>query len=143
VKVSEVRHLIDAGPLVAAFWPEDRWHTWSRVALDSLGAPVFTTETVFAEAAHHLKPRLDALLQFLTAIQAGYVRFAPVYPQHIVRVAELVAKFAPRMDAADASLVILSELHPRARLLTIDRADFTLYRRRDGRAVPCLMPPVP
>jgi hypothetical protein len=143
VKASAVSYLCDAGPLVAAFWPEDRWHAWSRSALDSLGAPVFTTETVFAEAAHFLKPRLDVLLQLFTAIQTGHVRFAPVYPLHLARAAELAAKFAPRMDAADASLVILSELHPRARLLTIDRADFTLYRRRDGRAVPSLMPPLP
>jgi predicted nucleic acid-binding protein len=141
VKASEIRYLCDAGPLVAAIWPEDRWHTWSRAALDSLGAPVYTTETVFAEVAHLLKPRLDALLQLFTAIQAGHVRFAPVFPAHIARAAELAAKYAPRMDAADASLVILSQRHPRARLLTIDRADFTLYRRRDGLAVPSIMPP--
>lgn len=143
MKASAVRYLCDTGPLVAAFWPEDRWHAWSRSALDSLGTPVFTTETVLAEAAHFLKPRLDVLLQLFTAIQIGHIQFVPVYPRHIARAAALVVKFAPRMDVADASLVILSELHPRARLLTIDRADFTLYRRRDGRAVPCLMPPLP
>jgi len=38
-------------------------------------------------------------------------------------------------------LLILSELFPRAKLLTLDRADFSVYRRRDGRPVPCIMPP--
>ena len=45
-----------------------------------------------------------------------------------------------QMDVADASLIVLSELNPRARLITIDRRDFTVYRRNDGNPVPCIMP---
>ena len=45
-----------------------------------------------------------------------------------------------QMDVADASLVVLSEWHPHARLITIDRKDFTIYRRSDGNPVPCIMP---
>jgi len=44
------------------------------------------------------------------------------------------------MDLADATLVALSEQYPRAQLITIDEKDFTIYRRRDGLPVPCIMP---
>jgi predicted nucleic acid-binding protein len=140
VKASAVDYLIDAGPLVGAFWGRDQWHTWSRETLVSHGATVWTTETVFAEAAHHLKPYEPALLGLLAAVASGHVRFNPVFPEHIGRCAELVSKFAPRMDVGDASLVILSERFPRAKLVTTDVSDFTLYSRRDGRPVPFIAP---
>ncbi len=141
MKASEVKFLVDAGPLVGAFWPADQWHTWSRATLSSLNAPAFTTESVFAEAAHLLKPCLPALLQLLAALDRGLVRFCPVYPHRIGRAVEILTTYAPRSDTGDASLLILSEQFPRARLITIDREDFQIYRRADGRPVPCLMPP--
>ena len=142
MRASEVKYLIDAGPLVGAFWAADQWHAWSRETLTSLGSPVHTTETVFAEAAHHLKRNLPALLQLLAAVDAGLVCLAPVFPIHLGRAAEIITEYDPRGDLGDASLVILSEQFPRAKLVTLDRTDFTIYRRRDGRPVPCLMPPV-
>jgi hypothetical protein len=52
----------------------------------------------------------------------------------------LAAKFAPRMDLGDASLIVLSEKFPTARLITVDMADFSIYRRRDGQPVPLVAP---
>ena len=141
MRASEVRYLIDAGPLVGAFWPADPWHDWSRETLVTIGASVYTTETVFAEAAHHLKASLPALLQLFRAVDIGLVQLVAVFPRNIGRAAEIVTAYRPRSDAGDASLLILSELFPRAKLLTLDRADFSVYRRRDGRPVPCIMPP--
>jgi hypothetical protein len=37
------------------------------------------------------------------------------------------------MDAGDATLVVLSEQYPRAKLLTVDTRDFAVYRRGDGK----------
>ena len=51
---------------------------------------------------------------------------------------ELLAKY-PQMDAGDATLVVLSELCPRARLITLDD-DFRRYRRFRNQAVPLVMP---
>ena len=44
------------------------------------------------------------------------------------------------MDAADASLVVLSEMHPNAKVITTDRADFTVYRRFRARKLPVVCP---
>ena len=143
MKDSEVRYLIDAGPLVGAFWPADQWHAWSRKTLSSVGGPVYTTEAVFAEAAYHLKAPTNALLQLLAALETGLVRLTPVAPVDAVRAAEIITRYAPRSDWGDASLVILYERFPRARLITVDIRDFTIYRRRNGSPVPCIAPPSP
>jgi hypothetical protein len=44
------------------------------------------------------------------------------------------------MDAADASLVTLSELYPDAQLATTDIRDFSVYRRFRNSSLPLLMP---
>jgi len=44
------------------------------------------------------------------------------------------------MDLGDASLMVLSEKFPAARLITVDMADFAIYRRRDGKPVPLITP---
>jgi predicted nucleic acid-binding protein len=140
VKASQVRYLADAGPLVGAFWPVDQWHAWSRETLASIGQPVYTSESVFAEAAHHLKVHAPALLQLVAAFESGLVRFIPLQPAFAIRAAENISRYAPRADWGDASLVILSELYPRARLITVDVRDFAVYRRRDGSPVPSITP---
>jgi len=43
-------------------------------------------------------------------------------------------------NLADATLVVLSEQYQRANLITLNEKDFTIYRRRDGHPVPCIMP---
>jgi hypothetical protein len=63
-----------------------------------------------------------------------------VFPGSTARATEIIIRYAPRADWADASLVILSERHPRARLVTLDIRDFSIYRRSDGSPVPCIMP---
>jgi predicted nucleic acid-binding protein len=42
---------------------------------------------------------------------------------------------------ADACVVKLGELHPRAEILTTDRADFTTYRTLAGKPLRCIFPP--
>jgi hypothetical protein len=39
-----------------------------------------------------------------------------------------------RMDLPDAAIVVMSELHPRRQVLTVDRRDFSVYRRNDKTA---------
>lgn len=140
MKASVVRYLVDAGPLVGAFSPRDQWHEWSREALGVLGTETYTTETVFAEAGHLLKPYPKGLVQLLRSLHEGKVRFLSVYPQQAARCMELILKYPQRMDVGDASLVILSETYPTAKLLTLDIADFGVYRRQDGRPVPLIAP---
>jgi hypothetical protein len=61
-----------------------------------------------------------------------------VLSEHPRRVGELLAKY-PRMDVGDATLVVLSELWPRARLITVDD-DFRRYRRFRHQVIPLVNP---
>jgi predicted nucleic acid-binding protein len=44
------------------------------------------------------------------------------------------------LDFADACLVVMSEQTKDCRILTIDRADFTVYRRHGREAIPLVLP---
>ena len=46
-----------------------------------------------------------------------------------------------RMDLADAAIVVMSESHPRCQVLTVDRNDFSIYRRNDRQAISFIAPP--
>ncbi len=46
-----------------------------------------------------------------------------------------------RMDAADASLVVMSEIHRDAKIITTDRRDFSIYRRLGRYRLPVVLPP--
>jgi len=56
-----------------------------------------------------------------------------------MRMDELLKKY-PQMDAGDASLVVLSELYPRAKIITVDTKDFTVYRRSRDQRLPLIHP---
>jgi len=62
-----------------------------------------------------------------------------IWPRHLVRTQILLAKFE-QMDAADASLVVLSEQFPKAQLVTIDARHFKVYRRLENERMPLITP---
>jgi predicted nucleic acid-binding protein len=44
------------------------------------------------------------------------------------------------MDLADASIVVMSELHHRCQVLTLDRRDSSVYRRNDRQVIDFVAP---
>ncbi len=133
-------YILDTGPLVAAFRrPEDKdpFTPWAAKLLRSLPYPLFTCDAVLTEAAHFLRSPaklLEALRRGLLVSRFDTQSAAP-------RLAELVRKYADRsMDFADACLVYLSEQTKDSKIVTIDRADFTVYRRHGREAIPLLLP---
>jgi predicted nucleic acid-binding protein len=138
VKVSAINYLVDAGPLIGLLDGDDQWHEWSRETLSVLNERLATTETAVAEACHRLRRLRPALAALTELIASERVLLVPVLSEHPRRVGELLAKY-PLMDVGDATLVVLSELCPRARLITVDD-DFRHYRRLRNQAVPVVMP---
>jgi predicted nucleic acid-binding protein len=58
------------------------------------------------------------------------------------RLAGLLGKYQDRrMDLADACLLRMAELDEAAVIFTLDRADFTVYRKHGNDSVPCVFPP--
>jgi len=133
-------YLLDTGPLVAAFRrPEDKdpFTPWAARLLRSLPYPLFTCDAVLTEAAHFL--RSPATL--LEAVKRGLLVSRFDTQTATPRLAELVEKYADRsMDFADACLVYMSEQTRDCQVVTIDRADFIVYRRHGKEAIPLLLP---
>lgn len=138
VKASTIRYLVDAGPLIGLLDADDQWHRWSAATLTVLDEPLATTETVVAEACHRLARLRPALRVIPRLVAEGPLELVPAFAGKPERVEELLCKY-PTMDAADATLVVLSELLPDARLITID-GDFRHYRRFRSQAVPLVIP---
>jgi len=139
VKASAINYLLDAGPLVGLLDADDQWHLWSRQTLTVIEERMATTETVIAEACHHLRKLRPALLEIIRLIAEGRLILVPVLAEYPARVGQLLAHY-PNMDAGDATLVVLSEIFPRAKLITLDTRDFRYYRRFRNQAVPLLAP---
>jgi len=139
VKDSDVNYLVDTGPLVAMLNALDGYHAWSTATLRALGDTFHTTEAVLTETCYLVRQSRPALKVLMDAIEVGKICVHQIFPDKTARVNALLQKY-PQMDLADASMVVLSEIHPRAKLVTIDKTDFRVYRRSDGNPVPCIMP---
>jgi predicted nucleic acid-binding protein len=134
------RIIIDTGPLVALLSRNDRHHLWVREVLDAIEPPVFTCEAVISEACFlfaRVRDGQDAVLALLTH---DIVKVDFRMSTEVDALRALMKKFANvPMSLADASLVRMSELDPRSRILTLD-GDFRIYRRNRRQAIPTIMP---
>ena len=133
-------YILDTGPLVAAFRrPTDRdpFTPWAARLIRSLPYPLFTCDAVLTEAAHFLKSSAE----LLESINRGLLVSRFDTQAAASRLAELVEKYADQpMDFADACLVYMAEQNSDCKVVTIDRSDFTVYRRHRREAIPLLLP---
>jgi hypothetical protein len=119
--------VVDAGPLVALFKRRDRHH--GRVArfLQETPCALLTTWPVLTEAWHLIGA--PARLKFMRWVIAGGVAVLDIGADGAAPILSLLEKYRDRpMDLADASLVRLAERTGIEEILTIDRADFDVYR---------------
>lgn len=129
--------IADTGLLKAFLDRRDQHHAWAKGAWASLTSPWITCETCLAETA----ALLGSAKVVAQLVAEGDVEVSFDYQANAARIAELVARYADQpMDLADACLVGLVELNPRAKIWTVDKRDFQIYRRQDGRPVPCAYP---
>jgi predicted nucleic acid-binding protein len=122
--------LVDTGPLVALLDPSDRERPRCRSALDRLEAfELVTTEAVITEASYLLDFSIEAQAGLQHLLSSGRPRVEPVTKADRPRLAELLDKYRDLpMDYADATLVVLAERLGCARVFTLDRRDFGVYR---------------
>jgi predicted nucleic acid-binding protein len=121
-------YIVDTGPLVGWINRHDQWHDWSVGVMATLTPPLLTCEAVIAEAGWQLGRSRDAVDQLYGLVETGAVRIVDLLPEHIPHLRALSAKY-PQMDFCDAAIVRLAEIYPRARVITIDTAHFTVYRK--------------
>ena len=102
--------------------------------------PLHTSESVLTEAVYFLREddlSIDGLFQLLERkVLVLDFDLAARWP----RVRTLMKRYE-QMDLADASLVVMSEIYPRSQVLTVDRKDFSVYRRNDRQVIHFIAPP--
>lgn len=133
-----MKGIADTGFLVAFLSRGDHHHDWALSVAEQLTEPLLTCEAVLSEAAFHLGS-CAAVLQLL---REGMIELAFDCKKHLLQLEALAKRYADRTpDLADLCLIRMSELHPRHSVVTVDRADFSVYRRNKREAIPLLCPP--
>jgi predicted nucleic acid-binding protein len=133
-----VKGIADTGFLVAFANRGDLHHEWAVRLAERVDEPLLTCEAVLAEAAFHLR---NASL-VLAMVRDGLVALAFDCRDHLPQLASLAKRYADREpDLADLCLIRMSELHPHHSVITVDRADFRIYRRNKREAIPLICPP--
>lgn len=132
--------IVDTGPLVALLDAREPYHVWARETLSRLETPLQTCEAVLSEACFLLSEVQGGRNAVLSLVSRGIVAVDFRLIPELEPVRKLMAKYASvPMAFADACLVRMAELAPRAAVVTIDK-DFRVYRRNGRQAVPVIMP---
>jgi uncharacterized protein len=130
--------IADTGFIVAFAHKNDRHHAWATDLAEQITPPLLTCEAVLAEAAFHL----DSSALVLSLVQDGLLRVAFDFSRHLEALVELADRYEDRNpDLADLCLIRMSELYPRHPVITIDVADFRIYRRNKREVIPTICPP--
>jgi hypothetical protein len=74
-------------------------------------------------------------------VERGALRLDFELNEHWGRVRVLMSRFES-MDLADAAVVVMTEQHARCQVLTVDRKNFTVFRRHDRQTIDFIAPPV-
>ena len=132
--------ICDTGPLVAYLNRNDPYHGWAVALLKQIRPPMLTCEPVLTEVVYFLRGdgvEIDPLFHML---ERDALRLDFDMSAHWRRVRTLMARY-DHMDLADAAIVVMSESHTRYQVLTVDRKDFSVYRRNDRQAIDFVAPP--
>lgn len=130
--------IVDTGLLVALARDNDQYHHWAADIGEQIEWPALTCEAVLAETAFHLRSSQEVI----GMLRDNVVRVAFDCESHLDSLYDLAARYADRQpDLADLCLIRMSELYPRHTLLTIDEADFRVYRRNKRDVIPIICPP--
>lgn len=132
--------VLDAGALIALLDKDDNWHEWAKLHIKEARLPTLTCEAVISESFHILEKVAGGQEALAEVLKRKLVIPEFTLRNELEFVLGLMDQYANLpMSLADACLVRMSELHPRARILTLD-SDFKIYRRHSNRPVPAIIP---
>jgi len=132
-----VKRIADAGLIIGALDKRDRHHGWAKNLLEKESPPWLVCEAVLAE----ISASVGSPEPVLEMLRAGDLELAFAMDDNVMEVLALARKYRDQgMDLADACVVRMSELLEDSRVYTVDRRDFSVYRRNSRQAVPCVFP---
>ncbi len=125
--------LIDAGPCIALFDRDDRYHDQVKKVLQTFGGKLVSSWPVVTEVSHMLDFDQRVQVNFLRWLERGAVEIAALSRDDLPGIITLTEKYADRpIDLADATLLIIAERENIAEIISIDK-DFSIYKTASGR----------
>ena len=109
-------------------------------AHEAVRPPMLTSEPVLTEAVYFLREDRLEIEPLFQLLEREVLRLEFDLSAHWPRLRTLMARY-DRMDLADASIVAMSEIYKRSQVLTVDRKDFSIYRRNDRQVIDFVAPP--
>ena len=120
--------LIDAGPLIALFNKNDKYHMKIKELIKNYKGLLTTSWPVITEVCHMLDFNINAQIDFLKWIKLGGLKVEDIETEEIDKIIKLSEKYSDiPMDLADATLIIISERLGLKEIITID-SDYYIYR---------------
>lgn len=133
-----MKGIADTGLIVALGNRDDRHHLWAANLARTVTEPLLTCESVLSEAAFHLR----SSAYVLSLVEDAFLRVTFDCSQNLRQLSELARRYADRKpDFADLCLVRMSELYPRHSVITVDEADFRVFRKNKRETIPLICPP--
>jgi len=132
-----MKKIADAGLLIGFLDWLDAQHKWAAGIFERESPPFYTAEPILAEAAAVLGTADDVLRM----VETGDLVLSLDLAKEVSAVRGLVLKYQDHpMDLGDACCVRLAELFSGSVVYTVDKADFSTYRKHGRQPVPCLFP---
>ena len=129
--------IADTGLLVAFLNRRDAHHGWAAALVAEADFPILICEPVLTEAAWHLRDSA----RLLQLVSEDVLRPALDCRDEVDALLGLVKRYANRApDFCDLCVVRLSELFTRHTVATVDRRDFSIYRRFGQQVIPIVCP---
>ncbi len=135
-----MKTICDTGPIVAYLNRNDPHHRWAVALLKELRPPLLTCEAVLTEAAYFLREDRVTVDPLFALLERGVLQLDFDASADWPRLRTLMARYS-QMDFADACVVAMSEHHRRCQVATVDRKDFSIYRRNDRQTIDFVAPP--
>ena len=131
-----MRQIADTGLLVGFLDASDQHHAWAKGQFSRMRGSLVTCEAVLAETEYLVPGSGPRLMEM---VRRGALQVEHLLPGDAQPLAALMTKY-PKMQLADACIVRLSEVLPKAVVYTTDKRDFGVYRRRGKEAIDMITP---
>ena len=127
--------LVDAGPLIALFDKDDKYHKSVIKFLKQFNGQLVTTWPIITEVTHLLSFNVNVQIDFLEWLKREAIMIINLENIHLERIIQLSKKYSDvPMDLADSSLIVIAELTGITDIITID-SDYYIYKTKNKKSL--------
>ena len=127
--------IVDAGPLIALFDKDDKYHNSVIKFLKTFDGQLVTSWPVITEVTHLLSFNINVQIDFLEWLKREAVTIINFENIHLERIIQLSKKYSDvPMDLADSSLIVIAELTNITDIITID-SNYYIYKTKNKKSL--------